>query len=248
MTLDDPRIRFTAALVEELRGRAREDITLLPFLAPLIQGMRDGFDDQPAESPPAPPPSFDAVLPSIAVSEPLAKTLPDVARLTAWKTVLSEHPDVDPALQTGMHAAHIYGALGILGCERIRGGLFSLAPNIHYPLHTHVAAELYFCLGGTVTLRHGVDGAPFQLAGGDYSITPRERAHSLTTGDEPALIYFAWVGDFTAPIYWWEQDDAGIWHRARWLRGASGIWERGTREPVSEDQIAEQTLNRESDR
>ncbi len=245
MTLDDPRIRFTTALVEELRGRAREDIALLPFLAPLIQGMRDGFDDTPTDAPNPPPPTFAETLPHVAVSAPLAECLPDMARLTSWKTVLSEHPDVDPALQKGMYAAHVYGALGIMGCERLRAGFFTLAPNIHYPLHTHVAAELYFCLSGTLTLHHGVDGEPFDLTAGGYSITPRERAHSLTTGNAPVLLYFAWVGDFTAPIYWWEKDEAGSWYRAQWLRGATGIWERGTREPVAEDLIAAQTLNRD---
>lgn len=233
----DPRIRFTVALVEDLKERAREDIALLPFLAPLIQGLRDGFLEQPEANPTPAPDGFDGALSDLTASPELAAALPDIAAMGKWRPVVAQHPSVDPTLQAGMHAVHFYGGLGLLGSERLRGGLFLLAPGIHYPLHTHVATELYYCLSGTLRLQHGTEGTPFDLKPGQYSITPRERTHALTTGDRPVLLYFSWVGDFTAPIYWWDKAVDGSWQRAKWTRSDQGVWERGESEPVPEDLV-----------
>jgi quercetin dioxygenase-like cupin family protein len=238
----DARHRFTHALAQELSARAAADAQLLSFLTPIQAGLRDGFDDQPEAEPTEPPnhfgPAWDAYAGPESLRDPLAQLVPQLR----WRPVVNAHPEVDPALQQGMYAAHTHGALGVLGTPDIRAGLFLLAPNIHYPLHTHVATELYFCVSGTLTLQHGVDGDPFPVTPGDYSITPTERTHALSTGAEPVMLIFAWVGEFAAPIYWWEPDEVGSWRRARWERSPAGVWERGDKTPVPTDLIARETL------
>lgn len=237
----DPRIRFTVALIEDLKERAREDIALLPFLAPLIQGLRNGFPEQPVAHPSPSPDGFDVVVSGMTASQELAHSLPEIAAQGRWVPVVAEHPDVDPLLQAGMKALHVYGSHGLLGCERMRGGLFLLSPGIHYPLHTHVPTELYYCLSGELMIQHGTEGTTFSLTPGHYSITPRERTHALTTGDEPVLLYFSWVGDFTTPIYWWDKPEDGVWRRAKWTRTESGTWERGAMEPIPEEIVETQS-------
>lgn len=241
---NDPRLAFALAITDELRNRAKDDIALLPFLAPLVRGLRDGFEDQTPDptGTTGAPPAVAAALPAPGAGPALTELLGPIAEATPWRPVVAKHPDVDPILQQGMHAAHIFGSLGTLGCENMRAGLFSLAPGIAYPLHTHIAPELYFCLSGRLTLRHGVDGAPFEIGPGQYSITPRGRAHSLTTGDEPVLLYFAWINELTGPIHWWSEDGAGGWTRSEWTRDNAGIWSRGGEEPVTAEMISEQTL------
>lgn len=238
----DARHRFTAALAEELDARARDDAGLLSFLGPIRDGLRDGFDDQPEAEPTPPPGDFAHVWDAYAGPEGLRAPIAELVGQLRWRPVVNAHPEVDPALQQGMHAAHTHGALGVLGTPHLRAGFFVLSPNIHYPLHTHVATELYFCLSGTLSLQHGVDGDPFPVRPGDYSITPTERTHALRTGEEPVLLIFAWVGEFAAPIYWWEPDQTGAWRRARWERSPAGVWERGEKTPVSPALLARETL------
>ncbi|MDF1747814.1 MAG: dimethylsulfonioproprionate lyase family protein, partial [Alphaproteobacteria bacterium] len=215
----------------------------LPFLAPLIRGAREGFIPQPADVRAAPPPAYLRSMENFSGSDEMRAALQNTAPLCHWRNVVSGHPDVDPALSDGMHAAHIFGELGILGMPGMRAGLFSLAPNINYPLHSHGAAELYFCLSGILTLRHGVDGTPFQLSEGDYSITPIERTHALSTGSEPVLLFFAWVGALNAPIYWWQQAESGIWERVEWMRDPNGVWNRGKAQSVDPELLAQQTFS-----
>ncbi len=235
--------RFAEALIEELRLRARDDITLLPFLAPLIRGARNGFADQPVDNSGPSPDALPQCLSSLAVSQALAAEIPAVAGLCAWRSVITAHPDVDPALSAGMHAAHVLGDLGILNCPGLRGGFFTLAPDIHYPLHSHKAAELYFCLSGTVRIQHGLDGKPVPLAPGACSITPTGRVHSLTTGKEPVLLFFAWVGEMTAPIHWWHREEDGIWSRSIWNRDMDGVWIPGQRTPINPADVEQQLIN-----
>lgn len=246
MTAHDPDAsqRFTQALAQELSVRAGSDAQLLSFLTPLQAGLSGGFEAQPEAEPTAPPDHFNRAWDAYAGPESLREPLAALIHQLRWRPVVNAHPEVDPTLQQGMFAAHTHGALGVLGSPDIRAGLFLLAPNIHYPLHTHMATELYFCVSGTLTLQHGVDGDPFPVTPGNYSVTPTERTHALTTGDEPVMLIFAWVGEFAAPIYWWEADEAGAWRRARWERSPVGVWERGEKTPVPPELLDRETLKR----
>lgn len=243
MPMSDAAALFTTSLIDDLRHRAGQDFALLPFLAPLIKGLRDGFPDQAVEVIAPPAVDFETVSKNITAAPEMRQALLELSGELSWKPVVAASDQVDPALSNGMYAAHIYGAIGVLGSDILRGGLFLLAPNIHYPLHTHVPTELYYCLSGTVMVQHGVDGEAMPLTAGNYSITPTGRTHSLTTGDEPVLLYFSWVGDFNHPIWWWEQGADAAWSRAKWSRAPDGVWTRGNSEPVDSDLLAEQRFN-----
>ena len=160
--------------------------------------------------------------------------------------VLGDHPDLPSDLTAGLNALHVLGSSGLLGCEGYKAGLFLMSPNIHYPPHTHTPVELYYCVSGSVTVRHGIDGEDRVLTAGNYSITPRERLHSLTTGDAPALIIYGWIGDFDTPMYLWEQDADEGWRRSAYTRHPDATWHRGPLEPVTEDLLNGQRINRET--
>jgi quercetin dioxygenase-like cupin family protein len=147
--------------------------------------------------------------------------------------------DVDPALAEGMLAAQIAGMSGIVASDDTRSGLFLLAPGIHYPAHTHGANEIYYCLSGSLSLRHGLDGAPFELSPGQHSNTPPHRLHSLTTGTRPVLMLYVWIDEVDSPNWWWEQDGSGGWLRARWSRNPDGSWAKTGAEPVTPSHLAE---------
>lgn len=146
---------------------------------------------------------------------------------------------VDPALAEGMLAAQIAGQTGIVASGEIRSGMFLLAPGIHYPLHTHGASEIYYCLSGTLTLLHGRQGPPFDLTPGQLSLTPPHRLHSLTTGPRPVLMLYAWIGEVDSPNWWWAEDAAGNWRRACWERQPDGSWAKTGDEPVTAAHLAE---------
>jgi len=236
-------VQFIEALIAELSVRARDDITLLPFVAQLVKAGRNGFLDQPVQDPRDPPPFFDQASDGIVASDPLKEAIALASETRNWKPVVSAHDSVDPALSDGLFALHVAGLVGVLGADNVRCGVFALAPNLHYPTHTHVATELYFCVSGSVVLQHGLDGAPFKVGAGEYSVTPTGRLHSLTTGDEPALIVFVWVGDFDHPIYWWAEEAEGGWSRSPWERDEQMVWRPGPAETVTPEMMESQMLN-----
>lgn len=233
--------RIVDLLIEDLAIRARDDTGLEPFVARLHQARDDGFEPRHDVRPSPVPAGFPKSADEIAAAPLLAELLVKAGGQSAWNPVVADQPNVDPALQAGMHAAHLFGINGPLGCKNIRGGLFSLAPNIHYPLHTHLATELYYCVSGVLTLQHGLDGEPLNLHAGEYSITPSDRLHSLTTADDPVLLIFSWIGEFAAPIYWWAKEGQE-WGRTAWQRTPDGSWEAGERMPVDAGLLSQQTL------
>jgi len=236
-------VQFIEALIADLSVRARDDITLLPFVAQLVKAGRNGFLEQPVQDPRDPPAFFERASEAIVAPDPLKEAVAQASETRNWKPVVSAHPTVDPALSDGLFALHVAGLVGVLGAENVRCGVFALGPNLHYPAHTHVATELYYCVSGSIVLQHGLDGAPFPLQAGNYSVTPTGRLHSLTTGDEPALIIFVWVGDFDHPIYWWAEDADGSWSRNPWERDENMIWAPGPAEAVTSEMMAAQMLN-----
>jgi quercetin dioxygenase-like cupin family protein len=179
--------------------------------------------------------------PAMAAMEGVAGVLAAVravAPAVNWYQIY-QGAGVDPALAEGMLAAQIAGMSGIVESGATRAGLFLLAPGIHYPLHTHGANEVYYCLSGSLTLQHGLGGAPFELTPGKLSNTPPHRLHSLTTGKRPVLMLYAWIGEVDSPNWWWEQDGNGGWTRARWSRNPDGSWAKTGAEPVTDAHRAE---------
>ncbi|MEQ9491218.1 MAG: dimethylsulfonioproprionate lyase family protein [Alphaproteobacteria bacterium] len=146
----------------------------------------------------------------------------------------------DPVLAEGLFAAQMSGPAGFIDGGTIRVGLFLLGPNITYPLHCHAADEVYFGLSGALTLQHGWQGKPFTIEGGEYSVTPSNRLHSLQTGKDPVLLAFIWKGEINAPNWWWSQQGDAAWRRTSWVRTGAGAWTVDREEDVPPDLIVDQ--------
>ena len=93
-----------------------------------------------------------------------------------WSQIY-EGDGLNQDLAEGMLAAQCVGTYGRHPSDKVAAGLFLLAPDIHYPLHTHAASEVYLCVSGRLQLRHGMHGASFDLQRGELSITPSGRVH-----------------------------------------------------------------------
>ena len=58
-----------------------------------------------------------------------------------------------------MIAAQCADTYGRHNSDTVAAGLFLLAPDIHFPMLTHAASEIYLCVSGRLHLRHGMYGA-----------------------------------------------------------------------------------------
>ncbi len=227
---------FLRALAADLAGRA--DPALTPFLAPLAATDLSASRPARGAAPGLAALGHLAPLLDSAAGEPaVLAAARQVAPLLDWYRIY-QGPGMDPALAEGMLAGQVVGQAGLVPNAAFRAGLFLLGPGIHYPLHTHAAAEVYYGLSGQLTLRHGLAGAPFELNAGGYSVTPPGRLHSLTTGSGPVLLAYLWAGDVDAPIWVWEDHPAG-WQRVNWARRPDGSWARARIEPVTPDALRE---------
>jgi quercetin dioxygenase-like cupin family protein len=230
----NPASNSLTALAADLKRRSAADPALVPFI-----DLLDQVDGGPARFD-RPQPCTHATMAHLgpaldaATGEPrLLAATRAVADAVNWYQIYRGE-GVDPGLAEGMLAGQIAGQVGILNSDTLRTGLFLLAPGLHYPLHTHGASEIYYCMSGTLTLRHGTGGTPFDLHPGDYSVTPAHRLHSLDTGNRPVLLLYVWIGDVDAPNWWWEQQPVGGWQRVNWSRTPDGSWARTRAELVTE--------------
>ena len=153
-----------------------------------------------------------------------------------WSQIY-EGGGLDQNLAEGMLAAQCVGTYGRHPSETVAAGLFLLAPYVHYPLHTHAASEVYLCVSGGLQLRYGMSGAPFDIRRGELSITPSGCVHELKTYSEPVLLAYLWVGDLTAPTWWWEQSSNDTWQRVSWTRIPGEPWKMTGVEPLSQEDI-----------
>lgn len=153
-----------------------------------------------------------------------------------WSQIY-EGAGLDKNLAEGMLAAQCVGTYGRHPSDTVAAGLFLLAPDLHYPLHTHAASEVYLCVSGRLQLRHGMPGAPFDIRPGELSITPSGRVHELKTYSEPVLLAYLWIGDLTAPTWWWEKTSNDTWQRVSWTRIPGEPWKKIGVEPLSKEDI-----------
>lgn len=236
--------QFVSALAGELDKRLGEKPDLGKFLKTLA--TISGDVDQ-AVAPANTHPNFCGNLP-IALDalsgsrdrtpNPLALCVDDVSSRLGWYQIYKGE-GVDPDLAEGMFAGQVVGQVGLLKSDVVRTGLFLLAPGLHYPVHTHRADELYFCLSGSVILQHGLSSPAFDLNPGQISVTPSNQLHSLKTGDRPALLVYVWTGDIDSPNWWWKQQRDGSWWREKWQRQIDASWAATDKEPVSPDMLAQ---------
>ncbi len=230
----NPASDSLTALAADLRRRSAADPALARFADQLDQVDRTSSRfDRPEPRTHATMAHLAPALAAAAGEPRLLAATRAVAGAVNWYQIY-QGEGVDPGLAEGMLAGQIAGQVGILASDRLRTGLFLLAPGLHYPLHTHGAAEIYYCLSGRLTLQHGTKGTPFELHPGDCSVTPANRLHSLDTGEAPVLLFYVWIGDIDAPNWWWERRPEGGWWRVNWSRRPDGSWAKTVSEPVTE--------------
>ena len=230
---------FRNALVNSLKRHAVTTSEIGRFVTEL-----DHIDCSKPElkSSSSPPDAAKTYLPTavegLACDEPLARATQALAGVLHWYQIF-EGEGIEPELAQGMVAGQLAGQIGLVDSARVRSGLFLLAPGIHYPLHQHGASEFYYVLSGQLTLQHTTHGAPFVLEPGRVSVTPDNRVHALTTGRQPCLLAYAWIGDVEAPNWWWEADRDGGWVRHCWVRRPDASWLRTRSEPVTRKVLVE---------
>ena len=150
-----------------------------------------------------------------------------------WKQTYANSEGIDPVITEGMFTAQVFRSNGAIAEEQITVGIFLVAPNVCYPLHTHEAAEVYYCLAGSVEITHRFDPAPIHLKPEQCSVTPTGRLHALQTHEQPALLAYVWTGNIAAPNWWWKKQDDDSWTRSAWQRIPGIGWQAGITEPVT---------------
>lgn len=240
MTAQNTTRTFLDRLATLLHRRASNDRNLLPF-AGAVAGIANE-DDQPVTMERSAHPitrHVDPLLDHATADFGLVDTIRQMTDDLLWYQIF-QGDGINPTLAEGLFAAQLVGPAGFVSGGSVRAGLFLLAPNICYPLHSHAAEELYFGLSGDLTLQHGWKGDPFEINGTSYSITPSNRLHSLRTGDNPVLLAYVWKGAINEPNWWWDQTEDGEWRRTSWVRTPSGAWVADREEPVLEDLLVAQ--------
>ena len=116
-------------------------------------------------------------------------------------------------LATRMVWGEIAGQRGLIKAPLMRHGCFLLSPGLVYPLHGHVAEEIYFVTSGRMEVEHGLEGARVCVGPGEYYHTPPGHPHALHIGEDPVLIVYQWTGDLAPPVWFLECDNAGAWTR-----------------------------------
>ena len=163
---------------------------------------------------------------SMSDSAELNSALFGVVPFLEWYQIF-DGEEIDPSLSKGLIAGQIVGKKGLIKSNEFYMGLFFLSPKIHYPLHQHNPLEIYYVFSGTLQIQHGRRKLPFSVGAGNYSITPCNQVHSLTTNEKPCFICYMWVkgyGDLQGPNWWWEEQKNGSWKRVCWERQPDSKW------------------------
>ena len=220
-------------LADELQARAANDRALEKFVTEVrkVDADRDPHGERENPDHPAMS-SLDRALRDVPPGSRVGDAVVSVASRLDWFPVF-ESDEINPNLTRNMISAKLAVRRDAHARCTVSLGLFLLAPGTNYPLHTHIAAELYHCVSGKLTLQHGIDGEPFLLLPGEYSITPSERLHALSTEDEAALLIYVWLSGPKSENWWWAQGPDGAWERSAWQWQPDGRWVRLGSETVS---------------
>lgn len=230
---------FKDRLCAQLEQQNDSEGRLSPFITEL-KGL-DCRQEQDLPQLPTPQTVTDHLaetLEALGCAPDLAETIHPLAEVARWYQ-LFEGDGIEPTLAAGLVAGQFAGQVGLVGADTIRAGLFLLAPGLHYPLHQHGALELYYVVSGTLTLQYGTTSEPFQVPAGEWSVTPSNRVHALTTDDKPCLVIYAWIGEVESPNWWWVKNETGGWDRLCWERQPDAKWIQTHKEPVSDEVFLE---------
>lgn len=84
--------------------------------------------------------------------------------------------------------------------DQLRFGVFLLAPNTTYPLHSHAAEEIYIPISGSGYWRSQNSSYVARQPGSVIHYRPWV-PHALRSGKEPLLMLWAWFGDIAFDSY-----------------------------------------------
>lgn len=228
---------FLRALSDVLTRESRNEPRLLPFADQIATIKSNTVNYEFAD--PLDHPVMAWLAPALTASSGSPHLLGAshrIAKAIQWYQIF-QGDGPKPAFADGLLGAQVAGNAGVFTSPDIRCGLFLVAPGLRYPSHTHAACEVYLCLSGELEITHGIDRDAFTLRPGDYSVTPSNTVHSLSTKARPALLVFVWIGEVDAPNWIWERDATGGWTRSQWVRQPNASWSKAATEPVSPEAL-----------
>ncbi|WP_171182057.1 dimethylsulfonioproprionate lyase family protein [Ruegeria sp. HKCCD8929] len=158
--------------------------------------LREGATPRPGEAAQTRPPKLMQAL--RAAPEDLASALSAAAPNLRWYE--GGFGKAHDRGRVALWVARLFDRTGMVGKGDATAGLILIAPNYHYPEHSHAAEELYLVLSGE--LDWSVDGQDVGRKQPDAFVhhQPWQR-HAMTTGDDPALLFWGWTGDTRAETY-----------------------------------------------
>ena len=210
MTSQTRALQFVESYLKILEDFGATDDALSPFIDALlcVDETPGGNATHTLEHPLMP--LLDGALAAAEGPIDLIETVNDLAGEGGFIQVY-EGEGINATQADYMVGKQIVGPNGRLFNEKLRTGIFFLAPNFEYPMHNHAGLEIYCVHSGVMHVQNGVDAEPRRVGPGEYSVTPSLVPHALTIGDEPLVILYSWVGDLKSPIYWWVEEEDGSW-------------------------------------
>lgn len=233
---------YLDAKTATFQAEARHDAALRPFAQALSRLAAPDIataamdPDRPTRRDFARHPVLHRALDNLPPGAPLAAAFARAAGSFDW-SILFHGPQAPELLRETMHVAPLAETPPDEARHALHTGVFVLHPGIHYPLHSHVADEVYYCISGQVEIQHGLCGTPFSIRAGQYSITPSDCVHALRTGTEPVILAYVWLGETGAPNWWWRKDDTGTWLREHWQWEANHEWRSHGIETVTPEMV-----------
>lgn len=202
--------RFVAALRGQLAQLADHDRGLAPFVEALRNVVPEVIHRDLDELQHPLLAQLDDALQAAVGPPELTESVAALSSVDGWYQVY-EGEGINAAMADYMVAKEIVGQRSPIVSDSASAGIFLLAPEFEYLMHSHAALEVYYVHSGTIDIQNGVDSKPRRLRPGQYSVTPSEMPHALHTGDAPVLILYVWTGNLSAPIWWWIEGDDGHW-------------------------------------
>lgn len=85
-----------------------------------------------------------------------------------------------------------------------------------------------------VTIERGSVVDVIGESGCGKSTLARGIAGLLPASEGEVLLAYCWIGDLTAPMWWWEKGTDGRWRRTFWRRDPGKSWRAVAQEPLSD--------------
>lgn len=177
---------------------------MLDYLCQLdgTQKFIDAFravDATDVSPPPVEDPPFDFMVQTdwstmaSARSRPLVDAVQNAMTELAWHVPLGGDPAAGPGFaQRAMSTGRI-GPKTPLKTDDLASGVFVVGPNVKYLDHQHEPEELYLPIAGQADFWNPTNG--WHVAGPDHvTIHPQWEWHAMTTGEQPVMIFWAWLG------------------------------------------------------